>query len=226
MATSLSKNGGTIRTFVAVELSLEARRQLVGVQTSLQSHGPSLKFVAPEAMHMTLRFLGGLPPERVAVVQVAAAAAARCIPPFTLQFSHLGSFPGGERVPRVIWVGLEQNAGYIALQNLFESLQNELQAQGFSRESKEFAPHLTTARVREGQSFVDVRSLTNTVQRLSNENILNASFPVRRLTVFKSVLSGSGPRYTALSRPALGSEDESSRRRTASHASPSSGPNG
>jgi 2'-5' RNA ligase len=154
--------------------------------------------VSAEALHITLRFLGAIPPSRLPDLEEATRMAACGFEPFALDLDRLGTFPGGKRIPRVIWLGLERNVGYIALSRLFVRLEDELVTRGFAPETREFAPHLTLARVRDGRPRTEYEGLREAVDRLES-TFDSGSFPVSALAVFRSDLEPGGPRYTVLS---------------------------
>jgi RNA 2',3'-cyclic 3'-phosphodiesterase len=155
-----------------------------------------------EALHVTVRFLGAVPPSRLPDVEEAAQAAVRGFEPFSLDLDRVGTFPGGRGIPRVIWLGLERNLGYITLSRLSVRLEEELDARGFAQETREFAPHLTLARVRDGRPWTEYDGLREAVDLLET-SFDSRSFLVAALTVFRSDLEPGGPRYTALARPPL-----------------------
>jgi 2'-5' RNA ligase len=203
MAPNLSKRpAGTIRTFIAIELPAPIRAALASIGDQLSGHAGVLKLVAPDLLHLTVRFLGGVPPERIAAVEQAAQEAAAGFPPFRLQLGPVGSFGGS--APRVVWVGLRRDAGTEALHRLFGRLEDALYAHGFERERRPLSAHLTLARVREEAPRPLVRALGETVARLAAGPPPSGSFEVEALTVMRSDLSPQGPRYTPLAHAPLG----------------------
>ena len=204
MGRNLSKpaNGAPVRTFLAVELPEPARASLATTASQLEPHRSILKLVAPELLHVTIRFLGQLTERQLNSVEEAAAAAAAQVEPFALQLGGMGSFPE-RRAPRVVWAGLADDEGYGHLQILFAAVERELAARGFPPEGRAFAPHITLARVREGVPAEDTRPLSATLEAIHNANGLRDSFEVRQLTVMRSDLSSRGPRYTTLTRAPL-----------------------
>ena len=111
--------GGSSRLFIAAVPPPSVRAALVAMQDALRA-GPAarptpareLRWVRPEAMHLTLRFLGGTPGERAPAIGRALAATAAASPPIDLRLGALGTF-GGHR-PRVVWVGLEGDLAALA----------------------------------------------------------------------------------------------------------------
>ncbi|MEE9201816.1 MAG: RNA 2',3'-cyclic phosphodiesterase, partial [Dehalococcoidia bacterium] len=96
-----------LRLFVAVELPPEVREALAGLQGELRPRGsPGVRWVGPEGIHLTLKFLGGVPRAQVAPVEEALRGAASGQAAFSLSLGMPGFFPHPHR-PRVFWVGIE-----------------------------------------------------------------------------------------------------------------------
>ena len=134
-----------IRLFVACELSGEVRAALAHVQGELKGYGlQGLRWVRPEGIHLTLKFLGETPPDKVLAIQEALATACQGIAPFVISLGEVGTF-GNRRGPRVIWVDVAGERE--ALAHLQERVEGGLERLGFPREQRAFSPHLTLARV-------------------------------------------------------------------------------
>jgi RNA 2',3'-cyclic 3'-phosphodiesterase len=202
MTTNLSKQDRLpqIRVFVALELSEDLRAHLSRLQSQFGAAADAATWVDPDLLHVTMRFLGEIAQDRLESVEAAARAAVKSTDPFMVDVGRLGAFPH-ERNPRVLWMGLEGEAGLAALQRLHAALERNLDEHGFGREDKSFSPHITVARHRErsgsdgrralGAALMDVRRRPTGPQR---------SFPVEALTVMRSDLRSSGPLYTPLAR--------------------------
>ena len=136
----------TLRLFVAVELDEDVRQALAALQAELRRRGlAELRWVRPEGVHLTLKFLGETPADKLPAIQEALAAAVAGIAPHRLRLGPLGTF-GNRRGPQVLWVDLEGDAATLA--RLQRRIDEALAPLGFAREKREFAPHLTLARVR------------------------------------------------------------------------------
>ena len=203
----------SIRAFIAIESSREVLDLLARIQARLRTGpgGEAGRWVRPETAHLTVKFLGDVPSERISAIGKAMDATCAQHGPFMLQVAGLGCFPNTRR-PRVVWVGVREETG--ALLKLQHELERALDALGFPREQRPFEPHLTLARVRESVSRVceavsrlDVEALGQSVaaQRESTNQIL-AQMQVSELTLFKSDLRPEGPLYTPLYRSPLKSE--------------------
>jgi 2'-5' RNA ligase len=197
-----------IRTFLAIELPDSVRTRLAGIEREFSRSMSGLKWSGPDLLHITLRFLGGVPQNRMVPVMDVARDAAAGTRPFQLTLSGLGAFPT-VRKPRVIWVGLEKDAGYLVLQQLFAHIEAGLVADGFPPEERAYSPHITLARTRDTIAELERRELGTTLAEVASRVNLAGTVPVRKVTVMQSELSRSGPRYTPLARyPLVGVTDD------------------
>lgn len=186
----------TVRVFLALELPLSLRTRLATLQSAFAGQAP-VKWSSPALLHITVRFLGNISTERLRALCDAAREAAASVPAFTLALAGVGAFPN-DRVPRVLWVGIAQDAGYTRLQELFSRTEEALSAHGFSREERAFAPHITLARVRDGATPAERRALGDALRRLKERADVHGTWQVKELIVMRSDLSRSGPTYTPL----------------------------
>ena len=93
-----------IRTFIAVEVSNEVRQRAVELIEHLRTSGAKISWTKPHNMHLTLKFLGDTPEERLAEVGQAVVSAAVETPAFALRLQGVGVFPDARR-PQTLWVG-------------------------------------------------------------------------------------------------------------------------
>jgi len=134
-----------VRLFFALPLPERPRGALAAAAKALCACGADAKWVRPEAMHLTLAFLGEVPPARLDALRRSGGAAASDCPPFRLALRGLGAFPSWER-PRVLWAGLSSGAD--ECRRLEAALRRALLAEGFKLEDRPFEPHVTLARLR------------------------------------------------------------------------------
>ncbi len=190
------------RTFVAVELGDEARAHLTREIARLGRALPGVRWADPANLHLTLAFLGELDGERLAAVGAAADEAALAVKPFTLEVEGLGSF-GPAHAPRVIWAGLGGNLQ--RLSQLYEALAAALEARGFPREVRPFAPHLTLARLKAPLAAAEAQRLASLLRDGgTGSRRTGASIPVDHISVMKSELLRLAARYTCLRAIRLG----------------------
>ena len=178
-----------IRAFFAIELPGNVKDEIGRLQESLKKTGADVKWVRPQGVHLTLKFLGQVAEEVIDPLAEAVSRTVASFPALELQLSQAGVFPGQKR-PRVAWVGLDGDlAGLASLQKAVEERAAEF---GFAMEKRPFNPHLTLGRVRSGR----------------NKNLLLAALEglepnplrlvAREVILFKSDLKPSGAVYTPL----------------------------
>ncbi len=134
-----------MRIFVAVALEPALREAVAHVRSRLNSAGATLRWVPPENLHFTLRFLGEIAEARVATVAAATRAVAGRIEPFEITLAGMGAFPSSRR-PQVVWIGVGIGEG--RLTTLARDIDTELRGLEFAPEDRPFRPHLTVARTR------------------------------------------------------------------------------
>jgi len=187
-------NNQQIRSFIAIELPEEVKSALQRLQAELTlPQYTFVKCVAPESIHVTLKFLGNISPQKVAEITKVMEQASQGVSPFQLQITDVGAFPN-MRQPRVLWVGIKGELDkLIAWQ---KRIDNGLAPLGFAKETRPFAPHLTLARVRENCSPGDRRGLGELVIKTPVE--VDYKVAVNSLSLMKSQLSPGGAVYSRL----------------------------
>jgi 2'-5' RNA ligase len=189
----------SIRCFVAIELPSEVKQSLAETGALLRTrlHAP-VKWVEPDAIHLTLKFLGGVPASKLDQLNSAIERACSRAPALTLRAVSVGAFPS-VRSPRVIWVGMAGDTGALAL--LAGRIDEEMAGLGFARESRPFAAHLTLGRVREEANAAERSSICAALQAVPEPEC--PVFTVRDVSLMQSHLAPQGARYTCLGRTAL-----------------------
>jgi 2'-5' RNA ligase len=180
-----------LRTFFAIEIGDAARREACAVAERLAAEpgGDAVRWTRSEAYHVTLRFLGPTPRERVPDVIAAVREAIRGTRPFTLRLAALNGFPT-PRDPRVVVLDLEPAEPVVALA---AAVERAVVAIGFAPEARAFHPHLTLGRVHERRRRAP---LLAPEQGPSGP----APFAVDSLVYFQSALGPGGSQYTPLER--------------------------
>ena len=180
-----------VRTFICLQLPAFARDRLASTQQRLRESGAQVSWVKPHNIHLTLKFLGPVPADRLREVVRAAQRAAVPAPPVPLELTVLGCFPD-KRAPRVVWAGLKQIPEELG--NLQQRVERELVATGFPAESRPFSPHFTLGRVRSG------RNIRKLVAAMQAERLEPLRFEAAEVVVMASRLHPSGALYTPVSR--------------------------
>jgi 2'-5' RNA ligase len=180
----------TIRTFLAVDIGPEVRENLSRLQEQLKRSQADVRWVRPQGIHLTLRFLGNILDADVLKLEPVMAAAAAGQAPIVLTVSGWGMFPSQKR-PRVLWVGIPQ--GREKLAPLAEVLERGLIEAGFGPEDRPWKPHLTLGR------FQSPRNLEPLLKALAKEGEpVYGRIQADRLTLFQSQLQRGGAVYTVL----------------------------
>ena len=182
-----------LRLFVAVDLPGQVREALARLQGGLKSHDLSdLRWVRPQGIHLTLKFLGETPAGRVAAITKALAGAIGGRRRFRLALGALGTF-GGRRRPRVLWLDITGDIERV--RELQAAVEEALVEVGFPPEERDFSPHLTLARVPQpGRPGTAERI----VQALESVAAPRSEFDVREVVLIRSTLQPGGAVYERL----------------------------
>lgn len=174
------------RLFVAVELPPAVRTDL----TALRRDIPGARWVKPDQMHITLRFIGAdVPDDRVEPIRGALATVTGAA--FSLTLRGVGRFPpDNRRPPRVLWAGLDKAP---ALFTLHRAVERALATVGFPPEDRPFSAHITLARVNARQPVPQADRFLR-----AHADFATGPFPVDQFVLFQSALSPQGPRYQQL----------------------------
>ncbi|GBD12936.1 RNA 2',3'-cyclic phosphodiesterase [bacterium HR24] len=186
------------RLFVALELPAQVKEGLASLQDDLRSQGLGrLRWVRPEGIHLTLKFLGETPAARVQGIADALREAAAGTGAIALALDGLGTF-GNRRGPRVLWVGL---AGDLErLSRLQERVEEAMSRLGYPREGRPFSPHLTLARVPEEE----MRLCAPLVERaVAKAAVPAVTMSLSELCLMRSHLQPSGAVYERVAAFAL-----------------------
>ncbi len=170
-----------IRSFVAVDLPSSMRKDIGAIQREIATEG--LRIVRPELVHVTLKFLGDVPEERID--KVVEALRSVKIAPFDAKLKGMGAFPG--RSVRVVWLGLEGN-----FPELYQAVEKALGHFGFECDDRGFSPHVTLARVNRPSSDIS-RLLAPKIAMYKDIDL--GQFHVDRFLLKKSTLTRGGPIY-------------------------------
>ena len=187
-------NNQQIRSFIAIELPEEVKSGLHRLQTELTlPQYTFVKCVASEGIHVTLKFLGNISPQKAAEITRVMEQASQGVSPFQLQIIDVGAFPN-MRQPRVLWVGIKGELDKLTAWQ--KRIDDGLVPLGFAKETRPFTPHLTLARLRENCSPGDRRDLGEVVMKTPVE--VDYKVAVNSLSLMKSQLSPGGAVYSRL----------------------------
>jgi 2'-5' RNA ligase len=175
-----------VRSFIAVDLPDAMRDDIACIQREIAMEG--LRFVRPEIVHVTLKFLGDVPQERLG--EVAKALQGVRVEPFDARLKGIGAFPG--RSIRVVWIGLEGNFA-----ELYQAVERSLGILGFERDDRGFRPHVTIARVSRPGPDISMK-LSRKISSMADIDL--GGFHVDHFFLKKSTLTRGGPIYEDLAK--------------------------
>lgn len=184
-----------MRLFVAVDVGDTVRRevsraiQVLRDKLDASTAPPKIAWVKPAALHVTVRFIGEVPPEEAERL-TALLAPPIPVEPFTLEWRGLGTFPNRKQ-PRALWIGAV--SGSAALAQVEAEVSRRIAGEkAVEIEDRAFVPHLTIGRVKMAGAGIDWPKLLQAVE------VRDAVSRVDRVTLYQSQLSQNGPHYTGL----------------------------
>jgi 2'-5' RNA ligase len=195
------QNGEQVRSFIAIELPRNIKRELEQIQYKIKQGGyAGIKWVNPEGIHVTLKFLGNISSEQIIEISKVLDEATQEMSLFHLEIASLGAFPN-LRQPRVLWVAI--NGEIAKLSRLQQRIDSLLTSCGFLKESRPFVPHLTLARLKDSISPEEKRKIGVFIKSLQ----LEADFPfdAKAVSLMRSQLMLTGAVYSCLFTAKLGS---------------------
>lgn len=180
-----------MRVFVAVDITLQVRSAVAALVERLRAatgRDRRFRWARAEGMHVTLKFIGESPPEKVERIR-AALAGVHLDAPLEMRFHGTGFFPN-ERRARVFWAGIEFTPN---LAVLADEVEQRLEPLGIPREKRDFKPHLTLARIEEGAPLA---ALTAAVKQEGAPEF--GTVRTTEMHLYQSVLKPTGAEYTRL----------------------------
>jgi len=203
-----------IRAFLAVELTEDLRTKLAGIQQDLKQRlsrdfpkGLRVSWVQPSSIHLTVRFLGDIDEQLIEPMREAIQRAITGRRVIHIPLERIGVFPRVQQ-PRVLWVGpseaWEQSDRAQRLASWHQNVEACCRSFGIAAEDKPWSPHLTLARVKEGERLVG--------QVLVKSGVLDrpsavGSVAVTAIVLMRSELRAAGPVYTKLWEVGLSEEE-------------------
>lgn len=179
----------SVRSFIAIELTKEIKDKLNKIQDELEKSNADVKWVEPENIHLTLRFLGNVEEKKLEDIKRILEKISEKHIRFSIELSGIGAFPKISS-PRVIWIGIEKGE---ELFQIFSELEDELNKIGFKKEERGFSAHITIGRVRSPLNRV---KLSEEIKKMNSIPRLSSS--VNKITLFKSTLTSKGPIYEVI----------------------------
>lgn len=194
-------SGKKVRLFVAFDIPNDIRDLLSKAMAELEPTIGGARWVKPENLHLTLKFIGYYDREKLERLTGEVREAAERGSSFRVRFGEPGAFPSIKRA-RVIWIGMAE--GSREGRKVASKLDARLEKAGVKREGRPFAGHLTLARLKQPTDSVDY--LAKLGNRL--EGLQDMAFDVSEIVLYESVLSPKGPTYKPLERMRLGGRQD------------------
>lgn len=186
----------TVRTFLAIEVSPPVAESAAQVIRALSgADGPTVRWVEPKHMHITLKFFGDIAVEMTSDICRLAQDVVQTFEPFEFEVSGVGAFPSVDR-PRTIWAGVTDGSKTFC--RLAQDLELALEPLGFPRQRRRFQPHLTLGRVK---GTGRMNPLTTRIEQ--NQAVQFGATTTDEVLLLSSELARSGPRYERMATLAL-----------------------
>lgn len=176
-----------MRLFIAFKLSKEQQHAVGVMQSRLKDYMKGVKWVRPENMHLTLKFLGETDSYNVGSIKAALEKAAITFDPFQYAFRGTGVFPHPGK-PRVLWLGMQKGRKETA--EIAEKVEYHLTEIGYAKEYRKFYPHLTLGRLR---NQIDKQVLNRFLEE--EKNFTTPLAEVDEIVLYQSILDSNGARY-------------------------------
>ncbi|MCX5702566.1 MAG: RNA 2',3'-cyclic phosphodiesterase [Candidatus Omnitrophica bacterium] len=187
-----------MRAFIAIELSQEIKDSLSQLQERLKSSQADVKWVSPQNIHLTLKFLGEVDESKLEKIGEILETLKADKTPFYMRLSSVGAFPK-TNYPRVIWAGIDK--GDTETKEIAKFLEEKIAKLGIPAEDRPFSSHITIGRVKSGLNREGlVKKLNESVNHFAKANL---EFQVEKITLFKSTLTPKGPVYEILKEVSL-----------------------
>ena len=196
-----------MRIFIGIDLEDEIRSKIARFLEGVSGFAPEARWVRPESLHVTLKFIGEQKPEQVDAImqrlrQVHGTA-------FEISVSGFGFFPTA-KAPRVFWIGIHAGPELAELAAQIDAAVSEL---GIPREERAFSPHLTLARAggrsgdpkwRKGDGassiFAVLQKRLAAMGEPESGTLSFGSMAANKFILYQSQLSPKGSKYTKLER--------------------------
>lgn len=193
-----------MRSFVAVPFAEDLKCAYRSLYDEGRAAYPRLRWVRPENLHLTIRFLGETATELVEPLRLEIEKALAPEVPFSFTIGPPGQFSGGRHpAPRILWFGL--SAGRDSLERVARTVERAVRCCGFPRERRPWRPHLTVAR-NPGRSPQSVTAAD--WERLGRHcGLAGLSMKVENVALVESTLRPEGPLYSLVWEARLGASE-------------------
>jgi RNA 2',3'-cyclic 3'-phosphodiesterase len=183
------------RLFAALKIMPDEEFMRVFMNLKKELNHEKIRWVDADNIHITLKFFGETPEDKIPLIHETISAVAGVFKPFTCTITGAGIF-GSAYNPRVIWLGIEENEN---LKLLGMEVLNRLDTAGWTKDRQNFVPHITLGRIKQ---VSDKQGLTRIVSKWKGHEI--QKMDVERFYLYESILRPEGPVYNQLETFELG----------------------
>jgi len=180
-----------MRTFIAIDLPEKIKNKIAELENDLKKCDLAFRWVKPENLHLTLKFLGDISQEQVSKIKEAITKISGKFATFKANFNGFGFFPNARR-PRVFFISIEKGELF---RSIARELEEELETLGFDKENR-FKSHITLARIK------DLKNIESLKVKIKDTQ-LDEKFLIPAIILYKSTLAKEGPIYGEIARSNL-----------------------
>lgn len=184
-----------MRLFLAINFAPDVRRDILDATAPLRETAPEASWVDEPRLHLTLKFLGEQPAERLDEISAALSGVAAAHRSIVMGVGGVGAFPNFRRA-RIVWLGVEQDP---RLELLHHDIELAYEALEFELEGRPFRPHLTLARLKHRLPEEQLRKLSRAAKRVD----FRTECDVQSIDLMQSELLPAGASYRRLLAAAL-----------------------
>ena len=194
-----------MRLFVAIDIDEPIRERLARFLAGVRDFAPAqeVRWVRPESLHLTLKFIGESGPEQAQHIQRALGTIRAQTAEFT--FKGYGFFPSA-KAPRVFWIGIQAGPNLATLAALVDAALTPFTT---TRERQPYTPHLTLARAGSGRPQGGPGDASSARFQKLQEKLAGAPEPefgtmtAREFFLYESKLLPAGAEYRKIAHFAL-----------------------
>jgi len=181
-----------MRAFIAIDIPVSVKEKIEGIETTLKKCDLNAKWVNPQNIHLTLKFLGNIEEKQLDEIKKAVSETASSFSPLETNLKEFGFFPNEKR-PRVFFISTDKEE---ILKKIAYELEERLEKIGFTKENR-FKAHITLSR------FKDTKNIDCLKKEVKNIK-LQGNLAVKEITLYKSTLTSRGPVYEVIFSAGLG----------------------
>lgn len=178
-----------MRCFIAIDMPEDIKRSISDFISKIDHKIKGIRWVLPENIHLTLKFLGELEDNQIKEVKKKISDISSNHSNFDINISKIGGFPTLKK-PNILWIGIEESEN---LKALYDDIENSLLEIGFEKEDRKFSPHLTIGRVK------DKRDIDSVIKAIASfQNFYFGTAKVNEILLMRSILKPSGAEYSKI----------------------------